>query len=510
MTLDPDGCTFWYTNEYYTVDGLNHQTRIGSFAFPACTPVGAGMLQGTVTTLGTPLAGVTVALGARTATTDANGLYVFTNLAAGTYPSVTASYPGYSSQTFASIAISEGATTVRDFSLSVAASAGCFTDTTQTDFQRGIATNCDLTGTPGSVTLINPERLDQQNTTVTNSGFGVNATNWAGQTFTPAVTGQVTRVDLDLFCSGCTGTTPNILVSIRATTGVMNPLPTGPDLAMGTMAGFSSASGGYFSALFTSPVTLTAGTRYAIVFRPMTNPSAGQYAYVCSCTTVNSNPYINGQRITSGSSGATGSWSADTTVGGRDLGFKVFVKTGFAPSGTFVSSVKDANPAIGATPTWAAISWTATVPAGTSLQFQAAASAAPEGPFTFVGADGTPATFFANGGSLAQFNGMRYVKYRAQLATTSTVATPTIADVTICFTDVAAVTTLDVHPASGIYGGPPIELSATLRTSGGVLLVGKTIAFTLNGASAGTAVTNGMGVATTPANVSIASIDAGT
>ena len=34
MTLDPDGCTFWYTNMYYAVDGLNHHTRIGAFAFP--------------------------------------------------------------------------------------------------------------------------------------------------------------------------------------------------------------------------------------------------------------------------------------------------------------------------------------------------------------------------------------------------------------------------------------------------------------------------------------------
>ena len=37
MTLDPDGCTFWYTNEYYAANGLNHQTRIGSFHFPGCT-----------------------------------------------------------------------------------------------------------------------------------------------------------------------------------------------------------------------------------------------------------------------------------------------------------------------------------------------------------------------------------------------------------------------------------------------------------------------------------------
>lgn len=37
MTLDPDGCTFWYTNMYYPVSGLNHHTRIGSFRFPGCT-----------------------------------------------------------------------------------------------------------------------------------------------------------------------------------------------------------------------------------------------------------------------------------------------------------------------------------------------------------------------------------------------------------------------------------------------------------------------------------------
>ena len=61
MTLDPDGCTFWYTNEYYQVDGLNDHTRIGSFAFPACTPVAGGTLPGTVTDVGAaPIAGATV------------------------------------------------------------------------------------------------------------------------------------------------------------------------------------------------------------------------------------------------------------------------------------------------------------------------------------------------------------------------------------------------------------------------------------------------------------------
>jgi hypothetical protein len=39
MTLDPDGCTFWYTNEYYVTNGQDDHTRIGSFRFPQCSPL---------------------------------------------------------------------------------------------------------------------------------------------------------------------------------------------------------------------------------------------------------------------------------------------------------------------------------------------------------------------------------------------------------------------------------------------------------------------------------------
>jgi len=36
MTLDPDGCTFWYTNEYLTSNSLNWDTKIVAFKFPGC------------------------------------------------------------------------------------------------------------------------------------------------------------------------------------------------------------------------------------------------------------------------------------------------------------------------------------------------------------------------------------------------------------------------------------------------------------------------------------------
>src|SRR5205085_552009 len=127
--------------------------------------------------------------------------------------------------------------------------------------------------------------------------------------------------------------------------------------------------------------------------------------------------------------------TADTTSGGRDLGFTTYVQSGYVSSGTLVSSLKDSNPATGLTPTWGTLSWTATTPASTAVTFQAAASNNQYGPFTFVGPDGTSGTTFSNGASLAQFNGMRYLEYRATLTTSNPAVTPTLSDVTIGYGD---------------------------------------------------------------------------
>jgi hypothetical protein len=162
-----------------------------------------------------------------------------------------------------------------------------------------------------------------------------------------------------------------------------------------------------------------------LVLRPVSNPSAGVYAYVVST----GSPYANGRRVTSANSGST--WTGQTT----DVGFHTFMNTGFTPSGDLVSGLKDSNPALFSTPHWTTLSWTATVPANTSLRFQAAASNNAGGPFNFVGPDGTAGTFFTNGASLAQFNDLRYLKYRAFLSTTDSAVSPTLSDVTVCFTD---------------------------------------------------------------------------
>jgi hypothetical protein len=138
--------------------------------------------------------------------------------------------------------------------------------------------------------------------------------------------------------------------------------------------------------------------------------------------------------VTSTNSGST--WSTDNISGGRDLGFIAYVKTGYTSDGNFVSGVKDSNPTGGLVPHWTTLAWNALTPANTAIKFQGAGSNSFDGPFDFVGPDGTANTFFnTSGASLAQFNGFRYLKYKAFLSTTLNTATPTLNDVTVCFSD---------------------------------------------------------------------------
>jgi hypothetical protein len=492
---------------YYQADGLNHNTRIGAFTFPACTTITQGSLQGTVRDSGgAPLGGAFVALGSRTTTADVNGFYTFLNLPAGTYPSVSASYPGYNTQTFTAIAVSEGATATQDFALAAAVDAACFLDTSQVDFRDGAVTNCDVASSPGDVILTKAIVLDQQQLNNSGTGNGMSATQWLGQTFVPAISGPLVRLDLSLFCAACTGPNPAMVVELRTASG---GLPTSTVLATTTVPGFSSGAASFYSATFASPAVVTAGTQYAYTVHPSANRT-GTYAAIFSLTPA---AYANGDRVVSTNSGAT--WVINTTTAppvgntiptARDLSFRSFIDPGYSASGTYVSSVKDANPAIGATATWLAITWNASQPSGTAVTLHVAASDNALGPFNFVGPDGTTGTSFASGDSLAQFNGKRYLKYRATLTTTNGAVTPALNDVSICFQDVKAVTALAVDPSSGDYGGST-TISATL-TAGGTGLVGKSIAFFLNGSPVGTAVTNGVGFASV-SGVSLAGINAG-
>jgi hypothetical protein len=123
MTVAPDGCTFYYTTEYYLTTGSNWQTWIVPFKYPTCGKP-KGLLQGSVTNALTgqvmPGVSVTAAGGGQSAfmVTDAQGAFSI-NLPAGTY-SLTAGplLPGFPVPAVASsVVVLADQTTVQNLAL---------------------------------------------------------------------------------------------------------------------------------------------------------------------------------------------------------------------------------------------------------------------------------------------------------------------------------------------------------------------------------------------------------
>lgn len=163
--------------------------------------------------------------------------------------------------------------------------------------------------------------LDQQQLNSSGGGSPFTATTWVGQTFVPGVTGQLTRLDVSLFCFQCSGVNPDIVVDIRTTSG---GVPNGTVLATTTLTGFSTASSAFYSAVFTAPAMLTAGTTYAFTIHGVTARATGTYA--ASFSTLAS-AYPNGNRVGSPNAGQTWTILVSGVPGtARDLTFRTFMK----------------------------------------------------------------------------------------------------------------------------------------------------------------------------------------
>jgi len=318
------------------------------------------------------------------------------------------------------------------FSTGGLAAESCLVDTSQAQFQLGIPTNVDLLPV-GDVVLAATDSVDQENTNLSSTGYSFHSYHWYGQTFKAGVSGPLSAVELRLFCSACTGTMPDITVSLRATEG---GVPVGGDLSTATIPGFTSAGGQFFKAVFETPLNVTKGTVYAIIVRASSLPTSGSYAYLVSGTP---DTYSAGTRLTSETSGIA--WS----VREYDVGFRTLIGSGFVDNGNLISSLKDSSPPAGTTPVWTKLSWDAATPGSTDLQFQVAGSNLPTGPFNFVGPDGTAGTFFrTSGASLDQFSGSRFLRYKALLSNTNPSATPALREATVCY-DSATVSSADLQ-----------------------------------------------------------------
>ncbi|MFL6334264.1 MAG: Ig-like domain repeat protein [Pyrinomonadaceae bacterium] len=420
----------------------------------AGTPTGT--LQGTVTAGGSPVVGAVVTAGTYSATTDASGFYQIPGIGAGTY-TVATSPAGYSPASVNGVNVTGGATTVQNLALTGVTTASCFTDTTYNDFTAASsASGVEIVSSPGDVKLANAgaEGQDQVSSPAALVvGNTPTATTWSGQTFRAGITGNLTKITVGLgLNSGSTGT---VTVEIRDINGV-NPGTT--VLATGTLGPVTNVGTAVlYTTTFTTPAAVVSGTSYSVVLKGNTGS-----VFSVRGSTGGGSTLANGQFFTTTTSGTT--WAGVAA----DLFFTTYVTPpiNYPATGNLVSSVKDANSVSGVFPRWTTLSWTATTPANTSVQFQAAASNDVNGPFNFVGPDGTAATFFTtSGASLSQFNGFRYLKYKAILNTSNTASTPTLNDVTVCFdskrTQAISFDTL----GDKTYGDADFQLTAT-STSG--------------------------------------------
>ena len=102
MSIDPDECTFWYTQEYYTAASqasstIGWLTRIGSFKVnPACVSVPVGFISGTITNCSSslPIQNALVQIsGGYSRATEANGTFTV-NLPPGDYIATVTGPPG--------------------------------------------------------------------------------------------------------------------------------------------------------------------------------------------------------------------------------------------------------------------------------------------------------------------------------------------------------------------------------------------------------------------------------
>ncbi len=118
MAVDPyDGCTFWYTQEYYAAASTaDWRTRIGSFKFPSCTSEQTGEIAGIVSDGTLPIVGAEIeASGGYSTISDETGHYSLI-LPAGSYD-VTASKYGFTTNTVTGLLVTPPNTTTHNFTL---------------------------------------------------------------------------------------------------------------------------------------------------------------------------------------------------------------------------------------------------------------------------------------------------------------------------------------------------------------------------------------------------------
>jgi hypothetical protein len=311
MSIDPqDDCTFWYTNEYYSVTSTAAwQTRIGAFRFSGCGLPATGTLSGIVTNAsgGAPLAGVTVSAGTLSMVTGADGKYAFA-LLPGSY-TVSAQIYGFVPGSPTEVVITVGEMTTHNFALisrSPASLLGLVSDGSGHAYP--LYARLDISA-PGfnAVVFSNPitglystNLFQGQAYSLRVSSLGLAGYTTQNATVTPSAASVALNFNLQV---GATCTTPGY----QMVTGVCTPIPGGLASGFVTDANYPAIglNGAYVSSgmgestnTFATPLDPSVGDGMYVIFQPTTdntNPEdhilgADLFPYSSVVYTVNYHP----------------------------------------------------------------------------------------------------------------------------------------------------------------------------------------------------------------------------
>lgn len=181
--------------------------------------------------------------------------------------------------------------------IGVAKQSGVLNDTKNVAMIGTIATINSI-----SASLNNAKKFDGQTQQSSSTNVSVYGANWYAQTFTPA-TGQTNVSEAVLNLTKNSTPAGTYTLEVRATAA---GLPTGAALGTATL-GVASMATGDNTFVFSSPVSVVAGTVYALVLSNAGADVTNNYAWNYSAA----NPYSGGQWCTSIDSG--GSWAANAS-----------------------------------------------------------------------------------------------------------------------------------------------------------------------------------------------------
>ena len=274
------------TGEYFATTGLNHQTRIGSFHFPGCTTVGNGTLSGTVTDGTNPIARRDDH--ARQPHDDDRRERATTRsrVPAGTYPSETAEQAGLQHRHGVDARSPGRRHARRRTSRSRAAAAERLLHRQHAErvpARRPGELRPDVE--PGQrrargAPTTRPRRTRRSARAA--SAFTTRA--WAGQTFTPTVTGQAQARRRRALLLRLQRQRTRTSRSRSGRNHGVDPVPTGSDLARRRLPGFNDgAAGGLKTVDVRRARSRSRPGRATRSSSARRRPSPGTYAYTCSC-----------------------------------------------------------------------------------------------------------------------------------------------------------------------------------------------------------------------------------